>query len=532
MPTFYKILAAAALIPLAGILVLTIAFKIYLPPQKVRQLVVEAAGKQLHREVRLKSVALGPIKGLVLEGLEVSEKPDFKAGTFAAIESFRFRIQWLPILRKKVVIDEISLSGPSVAVTQIKPGVFNFSDLVAASTAPAVSAPRPGAAEPGATFPFELRAGHVSLNKGLISYKDSGAQWRLSDIKAVLTGLSLSQPFGVEAGFKAQQLAPGSLGARAELDGRVDLSGLSNGRIFADIRKLSADVSGLGLSLAGKVQVTPERIDIPELKGRFGDGSLVIKASVLDYSRAPDARLDVELSALDAGQLLAVAAAAGPAAPAQGKSSAKLAAKPAATRPGQSGPPVKTSGKVAIGKMLYRTLRAKDLGLTWDLKGITPDLRGLSGWAKLKAFDGSFEAEEKAAGQSKLVQALLIPLSVLKRLGSLGGVLKILPSFDRIAFSEIVGDYVFERGVMTIRDFHMKSLAANVATGGSIDLPGQKLNLQMTIAVAKIAPIGVDVGGTFEEPKIRPRLTKDMVDPVKKIAEPALDLFKGLFKKK
>ena len=43
---------------------------------------------------------------------------------------------------------------------------------------------------------------------------------------------------------------------------------------------------------------------------------------------------------------------------------------------------------------------------------------------------------------------------------------------------------------------------------------------------------GVDVGGTFDEPKPKLRLSKALAEPVQKLAQPAVDLLKGLFKRR
>jgi uncharacterized protein involved in outer membrane biogenesis len=479
MPTIYKMLAAAMAAALAGVAALTIALHIWLPPRKVRRLIVEQAARRLHREVRLKSVDLGVISGLELEGLEVSEKPDFKAGVFAGVETFRFRIRLLPLLRKKVVIDEITVAGPSLSVVQLKPGVFNFSDLLAVPAVPAQAAARPAAA----AWPFTLQASLVAFKAGRITYQDkvSGAQWRVGQLAGVIKDLSLTRPFGVAAGLQAEQVAPGRLQAGLDFDGQVDLSGLSSGKLSLDIKKLSADIAGLALTLAGPVRWDGDDIKAEGLKGTLGGGALAVNAVIRDFN---------------------------------------------------SGRPMKASGKVAADKISYRAFKAEKLVLTWDLKGITPDLRGLSGWAKLSAGGGTFASEEGFGGRSRLMRALLIPLAVLKQVGRLGSALRLLPSFEQLVFSDIKGDYVFERGLMTIRDFHLDSAAAKVSAAGTIDLPAQKLNLQVAIALPNAAPIGVDVGGTFDEPKPRLRLDKSLTAPLQKLAQPITDLLRGLFKRK
>jgi uncharacterized protein involved in outer membrane biogenesis len=483
----------------------------------------------LGREVRVKDVELGMIKGVVLEGLEVSEKPDFKAGTFAGVERFRFRVQWLPLLRKKVVVDEISVSGPSLRVVQVKSGVFNFSDLVPAPAGAPAAPVQPGSA---VRLPFDLQMRKVALTGGSVEYADavSGAKWRVSGLRAVLKDVSLIRPFGVEAGLDAEQLAPGRLRANMSLDLKLDLGGMASGLIAADIKKLAAEVSGLSLTLAGPVRLDPRRLEAAELKGKLGSGTLRIKASVLEYSTAPDLRLEAELSTFDAAQFLAAAGAAGSAQPAAGAPAKAGVLKPK-TAAAAAGPALKTSGKLTVGDIRYHTFKAEALKASWDLRGITPDLRGLAGWAKVETGGGSLDPEG-GSGDSRLMKALLIPLSVLKKIGGLGGPLKILPSFDKIVFTDIKGDYVFDQGIMTFQEFYMNSPAAHVRTEGRIDLPRQGLALVVTVALAKLAPVLVDVGGTFGEPQTQLRLSPAAAESMKKLAQPAADLLRGLFKKK
>ena len=83
---------------------------------------------------------------------------------------------------------------------QLKPGVFNFSDLIpaqAAAARPAAAKPAP----PGLALPFSLQAGKIAIKDGLISYQDrtSAAQWRVSDFQAAINNLSSPSPSGSKA---------------------------------------------------------------------------------------------------------------------------------------------------------------------------------------------------------------------------------------------------------------------------------------------------------------------------------------------
>ena len=77
-----KLLKVVGIVAGIGALVLAaaaVALKIFFPPERVRALIVEKAQEALHREVRLHDVSLGLFSGVSLNGLEISEAPDFKA---------------------------------------------------------------------------------------------------------------------------------------------------------------------------------------------------------------------------------------------------------------------------------------------------------------------------------------------------------------------------------------------------------------------------------------------------------------------
>jgi hypothetical protein len=112
-----------------------------------------------------------------------------------------------------------------------------------------------------------------------------------------------------------------------------------------------------------------------------------------------------------------------------------------------------------------------------------------------------------------------------------GGV-QIFPDLSNIEFSEIIGDYAFSNGIMTVRDCRLESEAAKVSSQGSIDLPAEKLDLVVTAQVGKVAPIDVAIKGTFDKPSPKVNVGKFIAEPAKQlIAEPAKKLLEQLFKR-
>lgn len=584
LPLGLKIVLILAAAAGAGLLALTVALKIALQPEKLRVLAEKNAEIALGRKVRLGGVSVSLLKGLSLEKLEISERPDFNAGTFASVDSFNLHVLWKPLLQKKVVVDHIAASGLKINVTREKDGAFSFDDLTGKNKKPE---PAKSSAEPSAeeALPFELDVKTADLSDGSLAYQDkkTGERWQISDMEAGATAVSLVRPFNAQLTTRfsqkggAQPLS-GKLSYEGELDlsqagnlktqikkfsaealgftvnaaGSVEMKGsdiaadlepvtvkgaglsatasakvlIEGEKIDATLRRFSAELADLKLSFTARLKADSKRLTIPDLKGKLGDGELTASLDIRDYSTAPKIELKGALSRLNAAQLLASMEKISPAAPAKTEEKKAPAAAPAKT---PASPPMTAVGSLRLGELIYSKTTAKDLNLTWDLRGITPDFKGLTGWAKMRAAGGSYVNEP--GKRSGLVKALLLPLQLLKNIGSLGGTLNIMPDFNNIIFTEIAGDYAFSNGLMTIQDFHLYSQAANIFAKGTIDLPAEQLKLQITASIAKLAPLVADVGGTFDDPKVKLRLDKLLNKPIEKLAEPALNILKGLFKK-
>ena len=179
-----KILAAIVLIAVLGAGAALVAIKAFFPEPKVRAYVVDAARKQLGREVRLTRIAAG-LTGLHLQGLSISERPNFAAGTFLSIETFSLRPSWRALLQRKLVVSAASIVGLKVRVVRNADGSFNY-DTLAAAAVPSDVVSRPAAGGAAAAAPADFNVRRLRVAHGEIDYRDAvaGTAW-------VVTGLSL-----------------------------------------------------------------------------------------------------------------------------------------------------------------------------------------------------------------------------------------------------------------------------------------------------------------------------------------------------
>ncbi|MBI5884040.1 MAG: AsmA family protein [Elusimicrobia bacterium] len=672
---FLKLFAVVIGAGLAGLAAATLALRLLLPPDKLKSLIAQEAGKVLGRQVRIKDVSVSLIQGLRVEGVEISEKPDFKAGTFVSVSSFDFKVQLMPLLSKRVVIDRMVMAGPSARIVKNKDGTFNFSDLV--SQAPSgerrtsgafgdggplpPASPDGGGAQRGGTgsskskaapskaaaagkaapassmdLPFVLDVQKARVSGGSIVYADpAGAiEVSISGLDASADGFSLERAFPAsfslalsgrsgpmrlggkasgEARFDLSRMkdaAPGSLpigvsnlksevsmsvqdpsseldakltdlsvsigearldapfdgGAslafdaksgnrrvqgKAAVKARFDLSKISEGAASADIKSVSLEAAGLKADLAMKFFFDPKQVSLAGIEGTMLGGKLTGLLKVRNYATTPDIKLEADLSSVELEKLLAANEATLVAPPGSKAGAKRSGAKPEASgatpeasgaKPGasepkpkaapSSSPPMSTSGSIKIGEARHQFASAKDISLEWDLKGITPSLESLGGFATMKIAGGHFSALDSLAGRSKVLKVLTLPFVVLQKIGRVPILNKVLPEFNTVTFTEITGDYVFERGGMTLRRCAMRSSAANVDATGTANLPAETLAVTVMSQVGRLAPIGIDVTGTFDQPKTRLKAETLLNQPVGKAIEPARKLIEGLFKRK
>ena len=92
-PYYLKAGVAVILVAALGAGAALVALKAFFPEPRARAWAVDAARRQLGRDVRLEGIDVG-LRGLSLRGLEISERPDFTAGTFLRVENFRLRPSW------------------------------------------------------------------------------------------------------------------------------------------------------------------------------------------------------------------------------------------------------------------------------------------------------------------------------------------------------------------------------------------------------------------------------------------------------
>jgi len=270
MSKFWKIIGGLAI--LMGVLVVTLVVlvKLFVTPERIKAIVLPLAEQKLHRQISLGEVKVGLFSGIELHTLSVSETGETEP--FIAAERAVLRFQLLPLLSRRVVIDEVTLERPLIRVIRKADGSFNFSDLLAARAETAANAPRsPAAAEPAPSLSVLVAVAQV--RDGRLSFIDRqvGATTELSELKLDSTGITLDGTIPVRLSAKVQ-------GASLQVDGewrpllkggtfKADLQGLDFVAFEPYYRsKIPGKLSRLLLDLQGEFDL---RGDMVAAKGKL-----------------------------------------------------------------------------------------------------------------------------------------------------------------------------------------------------------------------------------------------------------------------
>jgi AsmA protein len=246
--TVYGLAAALVLIG-AGLAVVVATFDPNKYKPEIVRMVKDRTGRTLEMkgEIRL---ALYPSIGAAIGPATLSDG----SGTvpFAAVESARISVKLLPLISRRIVVDQVVLHGLSADLVRYSDGHTNFEDLfggtrnaVAPGPAPAPPAATESARSPAATEPAKPPA----IDIGGIVLRDANLRWRdeTRDTEIQIAGLNL------KAGRIASGV-PGKVALEATVQGNRPVMSLqidaAAGYRF-DFEKRVGRLAGLDVTVKG-----------------------------------------------------------------------------------------------------------------------------------------------------------------------------------------------------------------------------------------------------------------------------------------
>lgn len=118
-------------IPVILLLIIALILKITINEDFIKSQITPIVESSTGRNLTVggASVQLFPSLGIVLEDVTLSDDPSFSHSPFVKSGRFVVGVKLLPLLGKKIVVDEVGLSDLTIYVIKNQDGIFNFSSL-------------------------------------------------------------------------------------------------------------------------------------------------------------------------------------------------------------------------------------------------------------------------------------------------------------------------------------------------------------------------------------------------------------------
>ncbi len=248
----YLLIACGGLIVVVGGVVAYIAATFN--PNSYKPQVIQMVKDKKQRDLKLEGdikLKFWPSIGADLGKISLSEFKSDKE--FAAVDSLRVSLKLMPLLSKKLVVDEVEIKGVRATIVKFKDGRMNIDDLLSK--------------EEKKQEQFEFDIDHVVVETAALTYRDEaqGAQYALSNVN-----------------LKTGRIAP-------NVPGKIDLSMTVKGN------KPKVD---LGISLKTKLT-----FDLEQQVFSLQDMGLDAKGSAADLNNLTIKATGGVLAKLKAGEL-------------------------------------------------------------------------------------------------------------------------------------------------------------------------------------------------------------------------------------
>ena len=159
----YALLSVGGLIALFFIALAVIALTV--DPNKFKPQIVQMVQEKKQRTLAIEGdikLKLFPKLGVDLGRTRLSEHKG--SGEFAAVDSVRLYVAWLPLLKKELVVDKVTVEGARANLVRNADGTTNFDDLMSK--------------EESAQVKFDIDG--VRVSKSALSFDDRMAKRRLA----------------------------------------------------------------------------------------------------------------------------------------------------------------------------------------------------------------------------------------------------------------------------------------------------------------------------------------------------------------
>ena len=226
---------------LAVVIVVVVSLPFLINVDQFRPTLQSELSRALGREVTLGNLQLKILSGgVVADDLSVAEDPAFGKPAFLRAQSLHVGVKiWPFLLSRNLVVTDLTIDRPEIALVQAPSGGWNFSSLGGNRSSAA-----PSRVPSSAQVPLNLLVQQVDITNGHVSLRRTVGHWKPLVLEQVEIHLS---------NFSAAGSFPYSLSAQVHGGGSLNLNGTAGPLNPSDssMTPVRANLSASQLDLAG-----------------------------------------------------------------------------------------------------------------------------------------------------------------------------------------------------------------------------------------------------------------------------------------
>ncbi|MCF8110654.1 MAG: AsmA family protein [Desulfobacteraceae bacterium] len=292
MKKMLKITGLVFAVLIVLVVIVMVAAKLLITPERVKKTVLPVAEKALKRKVSIGDINISLFSGISIGDFRVMMRDEDM--TFVSAESLELSYKFWPLLKKQVSIDEVRLKNPEVRVVRNKDGSFNFSDLLennsdgrSPASADPVKASVALAQEKDGGSAMDLMVRKVEITGGHVRFTDRFVDKEpfssgISGLEFFARNISLKEPFPFELSGRLNDAAVSAkgtadpVGRGIKADVRIsDLDPLDFEPYFRD--RVPGRISSAKINLETSVEADARKVS-SKGKLRVKDVDMVLEA--------------------------------------------------------------------------------------------------------------------------------------------------------------------------------------------------------------------------------------------------------------
>ncbi|MDO6461964.1 AsmA family protein [Granulosicoccaceae sp. 1_MG-2023] len=194
--------------------------------EQIQKIVMDQTGRELDIRGEL-DASFFPWLGFSIGEVGLANAEGFGDEPFAEISRADVRVEVLPLLRKQVNVDNVTLNGLVLNLERNAQGVTNWDDLMQASATTSTTTDNNETTEVevegGAPAIAALAVGGVSISNANVSWNDkqAGTDAQLSNFNLKTGAVTLAKPFKLQTGF---EVVSNSMALQASLEAAGDVT--------------------------------------------------------------------------------------------------------------------------------------------------------------------------------------------------------------------------------------------------------------------------------------------------------------------